>query len=229
MKKSNSLIISLLVFSLFAMIASGFSLKSQFDAIDRNDPYYAFEKTQSERFSHVRIHGNYNGFALVQEGTRPEILVYPIKNKDGSPVVTWQLDRDTLIVSFRQDGRRARYFPGIFTTAPYVVIKAPSLNGFVSEEIPATIQGFKADSFSLKQLSFGVLLKENDFESLTADIRNGGELNVQGRNSFGNTDINLKDSSTFRSDRNIFKVLRLHADSTARLDLPGSLFSSPSL
>ena len=34
MKKSNSLIISLLVFSFLAMIASGFSLKNQFDAIE---------------------------------------------------------------------------------------------------------------------------------------------------------------------------------------------------
>ncbi len=228
MKKSNSLIISLLVFSFLAMIASGFSLKNQFDAIDRNDPYYAFEKTQLERFRHIRIRGNYNGFPLVQVGTRPEILAYPMKSKDGSPVVTWRLDRDTLIVNFRQDGRRARYFSGIFTTAPNVVIKAPSLDGFVSEGIPATIRGFTTDSFSLKQRSFGVLLKENDFQNLTADIRKGGELNVQGENTFGNTDITLRDSSAFRADRNIFKVLRLHADSSARLELPGSLFSSPS-
>lgn len=223
MKKSNSLITSLLVFSLLAMIASGFSLKGQFEAIDRNDPYYAFEKTRLEKFNHVRIRGNYHGFTLVREGTHPEIFVYPMVNQDGSSVVSWQLDRDTLVVSFRQDGSRARYFSGVFTNAPNVVIGAPSLAGFVSEGIPATIQGFKTDSFSLKQQSYGVLLKENDFQNLTADIHTGGELNVQSKNSFGNTDITVRDSSAFRADRNIFKVLRLHADSSARLDLPGSL------
>lgn len=223
MKKSNSLVTSLLVFSLLAMIASGFSLKSQFEAIDRNDPYYAFEKTQLEKFNHVRVCGNYHGFTLVQEGAHPEIFVYPMANEDGNSVVTWRLDRDTLVVSFRKDGRRARYFSGIFTGAPNVVIKTPSLAGFVSEEIPATIQGFKTDSFSLKQQGFGVLLKENDFQSLTADIHKGGELSVQWKNSFGNTDITIRDSSAFRADRNIFKALRLHADSSARLDLPGSL------
>ena len=223
MKKSNSFITGLLLFSFLAMIASGFSLKSQFDAIDRNDQYYAFEKTQLDKFNYIRMHGNYSGLTLVQKEANPEILIYPMMNDDGTPIVTWRHNRDTLIVSYQRKGNRIPYFPGILTRSPNVVINVPSLNGFVSEGIPAIIQGFKADFFDLRQRSSGVLLKENDFRNLKAEIHKGGEMDVQWKNSFGSTDIILKDSSTFRADRDIFKEFRLHADSSARLELRGSL------
>lgn len=91
-----------------------------------------------------------------------------------------------------------RYYPLPADVLRYFIYMHVMIQGAV---LLGSIQGFKADSFSLKLQSFGVFLKENDFQCLTADISKGGELNTRWKNTFRNTDIILKDTSTFRANR----------------------------
>ena len=223
MKKSNILLTCLIAFTFIAMIGSGLSIKSEFDKIDRNDPYAGFEKTVLADFKYVKLTGNYYGMTSVSNGSKPEIKVWDIKNQDKSPIVTWKIISDTLIVNYLKDGEKATFGQNPFDQTPNVYITVPELVGVYSDGIITTIRGVKADSFSIEQNGFGMSLRGNQFKQLTATIHAGANLTLEAKNKLDQTTLYLKDSSSARIDQDVFQFFRLRADSSARVNLPGSL------
>ncbi|MCE7040948.1 hypothetical protein [Dyadobacter sp. CY312] len=223
MKKSNILIVCLIAFSFIAMIGSGLSLKTQFDKIDRNDPYAGFEKTKLKDFKYVKLSGNYYGLTRITYGSEPEIKVLDMKNTDNSPIVSWKMSGDTLMVDYKLKGQKAEFGEYSYGSSPNVYIMVSKLSGVNSNGITTAIQGVKADSFLLEQKGFGVTLKDNDIKQLSTTIHSGANLTIEAKNKLDQTTLYVKDSSSVRIDQDVFHSFRLKADPSVQINLPGSL------
>jgi hypothetical protein len=224
MKKSNILILCLIAFSFLAMIGSGLSLKSQFNKIDRKDPFSGFKKTSLKSFRYVRLSGNYFGATQIEPGDQPQIKVITGNTSEGEPRVTWKISNDTLIVSYKhEDAHKLPYSPNLLSMTPNVLIITPRLSSLTSHGIIARIKGWTADSLSIQQKGFGIILQDNNFKSLSTNLSSGAHLEIEGKNHFIHSVITLKDSSSMSTTKDVFQSLRVKADSTAQIALPGSL------
>lgn len=224
MKKSNILLIALVAFSFLALIGTGLSLKSQFDKIDRNDPYYGFKKTNLENFKYVKLSGNYLGITQIQEGTKAEILINTGKLLDGNPIIDWNIDNDTLMVNYKNENdKKFPFGQYIFSQAPNVYIILPKLSAIVSNGIPTIIQGWNTDSLTIKQKNFAVILRDNTIKHLFTQTEAGAHLVIQDKNTIDHSLINAKDSSIVKIDKDVFKTFQLETDSTVKMNIPQSV------
>jgi hypothetical protein len=229
MKKSNILLTCLIAFTFLAMIGSGLSVKSEFDKIDRNDPYSGFQKTALADFKYVKLTGNYYGMTSVSNGPKSEIKVWDIKNDDKSPVVTWTIISDTLVVNYRKDGEKAISDRNSFNQTPNVYIVVPKLSGVYSDGILTAIQGVKADSLSIVQRGFGVILRDNQLRQLTASVHAGANLIMESKNQMSQTTIHATDSCSVQIDKDVFNSFSLKTDNSVQVKLPGSLLHKMSI
>ncbi|HEV7380728.1 MAG TPA: hypothetical protein VGN64_13100 [Dyadobacter sp.] len=224
MKKSNILIICLIAFSFIAMIGSGLTLKSQFDKIDRKDPYYLFDKTTLGDFKYIRLSGNYHGTTKIMHGTEPKIMVAVIKNDDKTPIVTWKMSRDTLVINYKMTGNVAGFEEHQYDQLPNVYVVAPHLSGVFSQGITTFIENIKADSFALEQKGFGVILKDNNFKKLTSTVISGANLTIVKKNNLEQTKLRVTDSSSVHIESDTFRSFQLTTDDSVQLNFPASLF-----
>jgi hypothetical protein len=224
MKKSNILIICLIALSFLAMVGSGLSLKSQFDKIDRKDPFSGFKKNSLENFKHIRLSGNYFGVTQIEPGAQSQIKLITGNTAEGEPRVTWKISGDTLIVNYKHDNvRKLHYSQNMLFQQPNVLIVSPKLTSITSDGIATRIQGWKADSLSIQQKGFGIILNDNNIKMLSTNLYSGAHLEIDPKNAFTHSKITLEDSSSISSPKDIFQALRMKADSSSKISIPGSL------
>jgi len=224
MKKSNILIICLIAFTFIAMIGSGLSLKTQFDKIDRKDPFSGFKKTSLGSFKFIRLSGNYFGVTQIMQADQSEIKIITGNTSEGEPMVTWKISNDTLIVSYKhQNTNKLPYNQNLLTLNPNVLIAAPKLTSIKSDGIITRIKGWKADSLSIQQKGFGVIFNDNQIKRLSTDLLSGAHLEIEGKNEITHSEITLQDSSSMSTSKDIFESFRVKADGNSRITVPGSL------
>ncbi|CAG5004083.1 hypothetical protein DYBT9275_03295 [Dyadobacter sp. CECT 9275] len=224
MKKSNKLIISLFAFSLLAIIGSGFSLQSQFNKININDPYHGYTRQALKPFKYVKLSGDPFGLVQINPGKTYELRTIHTRNYTDNPQVTQEIKGDTLMVNFTKDSNKMAFRKETgFRNIPYIYITAPALSGVQADKVTSVLKGWKNAVFRIKQTGDGMLLKDNHFEKLTVDIEAGGYVQITDDNHIGVTAISARDSSSLVAEKNIFKSFSLKIDSTAHADLPGNL------
>lgn len=221
MKTSNKLLILLLGLTIFALVGSGFSLESQFEKIDKNDPYWSYQKEQLPTFHHIRLEGNSHSFVKIESGEQPVIRKAGLTDENGFWPKT-KIVGDTLVLSFKS---RSRPYPytGRFDHSPIVSIAVNDLQSISSSGITCLIQGLKQDSLQIVQRDYGVKLSNSKIKNLRIQSATKARIYIGQANELDQTSITLTDSGLLDIEKNVFKSLHLEADSSTHVSIPAGL------
>lgn len=224
MKTSNILLLALLAFLFVSMIGYDLGLKKTFDSIDRTDPYHGFSHDTLPPFKYVKLTGKQFGMVQILPG---KIFEMRQQNLSGFPYhagLVWKVANDTLIIDHSLDIERYPYGNGYtFGRNTYLYIMAPALSGVQSDGIVTSVKGWKSGEFLVRQTGEAILLTDNNFDQLSVEAHAGGFVEMKGNNQIGAATIQVRDSSTLILEKDVFKSLEVQLDSTAHLNLPGSL------
>ncbi|MEQ9440179.1 MAG: hypothetical protein RIG62_14090 [Cyclobacteriaceae bacterium] len=224
MKTSNKLIISLLALLFLAILGSAMVLKAEYDKIDQNDPFYGYTSEVVTGFSAVKLQNQYLELVQVQEGDK-----FEIKKRNAHDNVQWAVQDDTLVLTFPQMKLPPYYsFASIITRElPGVYIITPQLGSVHSQGIICKLKGWQQSNLQLvtEGETGGILLAGNTIEHLSASVALGSTLRINADNQVGQAQVAVRDSSAFVTEYNAIDSLKIGADATARIQLPGSLYS----
>ena len=227
MKTSNLLLLALLAFLFISMIGYDLGLKKNFDRIDRNDPYYGYSKNMLPPFKYIKLAGKQFGMVQVLPGKNFEMRKQALDRMWGDPGLEWKVVHDTLFIDHTLDIESYPRYPyrdgDVFGKNTYLYIMAPALSGIQSDGIVTSVKGWKGDEFLVKQTGEGIRLMDNVFDQLSIEAHAGGFVEMKGKNQIGAATIQVRDSSTLIVDKDVFKTLQIQVDSSAHLNLPGSL------
>lgn len=224
MKTSNKLIALLFALLFISIIGSSFSLKSKFDKIDQNDPYYGFSSDKLAPFKYIKLTGNPFALVQIQPGQSSEIRVMDTRNYNDRPTVEHDIVGDTLVVLFKRDGKKYELYGeyGLDRT-PGVYIFAPSISGVINENVATAISGWKSASLDVHVFGHGLKIENCSFDNLTMNVDEGGFVIVKNKSGMGHTSLTLKDSSTFVSSKDVFKSFDLTSDDASNVQIPVGL------
>ncbi len=225
MKNSNLLLLGLLSFLFVAMIGIDFSLKNKFEQIDRNDPFYGYSKDTLKPFKYVKLTGTNFILTQIQPGKQFQIRKSKFEGYVGNSTLKWEVVSDTLFVSYEKGKDYNPYFDvyQALNQGVGIYIIAPKLSGVNSDGIVCKVKGWSSEDFSVVQSGSGMHLSDNSFANLDILSQKRGYVSVLIDNNLGQTSVQVRDSSTFQADKNVFKSFRMQADSAAALTIPGSL------
>ena len=224
MKTSNILLLALLAFVFLSMIRYDLGLKKTFDCIDRTDPYYGFSHDTLPPFKYIKLTGKQFGMVQILPGKNCEMRKQPVSGFPYHAGLEWKVVGDTLYVDHSLDIARYPYGDGYtFGRNTYLYIMAPALSGIQSDGIVTSIKGLQGGEFSVRQTGEGIRLMDNVFDQLSIEAHAGGFVEMKGKNQIGAATIQVRDSSTLIVDKDVFKTLQIQVDSSAHLNLPGSL------
>jgi len=219
MKTSHILFLTTL--SLFIAFTLGINwvLKSEFDKIDKTDPYVGFSSHPLKPFKYVKLHGTGFGLTEIRTDKAPELkMIIEPKYLD------WKVANDTLTIFYKEDWKRNNMIIGSdYEARPSIYVFTPELAGIVSEQIRTRVMRAKTPRLDVRQHGDGMLIIRSEIGTVKADVKNNGYLRFHSSNSPLNADITIADSSSFHSDKDIFKHLDTSIDSTAHLNVPGSV------
>lgn len=219
MKTSNILILVTSFLFLSVTLCSNFVLKKQFDQIDKNDPYYGFSKDPIKPFHYIRLTGKGFGLTEIAQGPKSEIRMIT-----EAKYLEWKVSGDTLVVTYKADWNQGYITRGgAYGNNPSVYITAPQLKGIMSDEIRCKVTNFKFQDLFVNQKGDGLLLNGASVDNLTARISANGYFMVNSKSTIGNADIEVRDSSAFSAENDVFKVIDLEIDSSAFVRIPGSI------
>lgn len=224
MKTSNLLLLALLAFVFISMIGYDLGLKKNFDRIDRNDPYYGYSHDTLPPFKYIKLRGKQFGMVQILPG---KIFEMRQQNLSGFPYnagLEWKVVGDTLFIDHSLDIDRYAFGNGYaFGRNTYLYIMAPALSGVQSDGIVTSVKGWKGGEFSVRQTGEGIRLTDNTFDQLIIEAHAGGYVEITGNNHIGAATMQVRDSSTLIVEKDVFKSLKVQVDSTAHINLPGSL------
>lgn len=224
MKTSNLLLLALLAFVFISMIGYDLGLKKNFDRIDRNDPYYGYSHDKLPPFKYVKLTGKQFGMVQILPGKNFEMRKQNLSGFPYNAGLEWKIVGDTLLVTHSLDIDRYAFGNGYtFGRNTYLYIMAPALSGIQSDGIVASVKGWKGDEFLVKQTGEGIRLMDNVFDQLSIEAHAGGYVEMKGSNHIGAAKIQVRDSSTLIVEKDVFESLKVQVDSSAHLNLPGSL------
>jgi hypothetical protein len=220
MKTSNIFLIAVLSLTLLVVLGSNLILKAEYDNIDRNDPLYGYKSESVEPFKYVKLNGNTFWLTEIHPGKHFKIDAVPDKK-----YLDWKVSRDTLFITYHRDLQPDRpYLDDILEKQPYIFITSPEIHGVTSQNSALRIKDWHHKEMSVKMDNGALLLTGNTIENLTVDVRSGGYLKLDSRNQFGRVAAQIQDSSSLKIERNVFRSFDAKVDSTAHINLPGSLY-----
>lgn len=219
MKTSHILFLSTL--SLFIAFTLGINwiLKGEFEKIDKTDPYVGFSSHPLKPFKYVKLHGTGFGLTEIRTDKAPELKM-TIEPK----FLDWKVSNDTLTIFYKDDWKRNNMVIGAdYESRPSIYVFTPELAGITSDQIRSRVMGAKTPHLDIHQNGDGMLIMRSEIPEIKADIKHNGYLRLHASNNPMNVDIQVADSSSFQSDRDIFKRFNASIDSTAHLTVPGSV------
>lgn len=219
MKTSNILFIVTVSIFFLVTLCSNLVLKTQFDKIDKNDPFYGFSKHQVKPFQYVKLQGQDVGVTEIRQGPVAEIRMITL-----SRYMQWDYSGDTLVLTYIPEGNPG-YRPrgGGFTAFPSFYVITPSLKGIVSDNIRCKVRDFKFGDLVVQQKGDGLFLAGSSIDNLTASVSAYGYLKLDPNNHIGTADIAVHDSSALSAEKDMFKQFNAKIDSTAYISMPGSM------
>lgn len=227
MKTSNILLLALLAFVFLSMIRYDLGLKRTFDCIDRSDPYYGFSHDTLPPFKYIKLTGKQFGMVEIIPGKKFIMRGRDLSGFPSNPRLEWKVAYDTLFIDHTLDIESYPRYPyrdgDVFGKNTYLYIMAPALSGIQSDGIVTSVKGWKGDEFLVKQTGEGIRLMDNVFDQLSIEAHAGGFVEMKGKNQIGAATMQVRDSSTLIVNKDVFKTLQIQVDSSAHLNLPGSL------
>jgi hypothetical protein len=223
MKTSNRLLWVLLACTMLAILGSNLVLKAEYDRIDFKDPFYGYSRESATPFSVLKLQGGYSFLVQVQPGKDFEVRV---SEKEKS-FVKWQVRGDTLQLTFSLEDSPFYYRVGdAFNHRPVAYISAPQLKAVHAYGSTCKLTGWQHADWILTHqgLKSGMQLIDNAIDTLSATVQQGGFLQVDAKNRIGKTQVRVMDSSSFVARKDVFESVKIQADSTASVNLPGALF-----
>jgi hypothetical protein len=221
MKTSNFLLIALFSLTLLALLGSNLVLKTRFDKIDKKDPLYGYKKEAVQPFKYVRLHGKAFGVTEIHPGKKFEILAAPEKK-----YYDWKVVGDTLILNYKREWEIYGPFnEQTLSTAPNFYISAPEIKTITSQNTAVKVKDWKNGDMVIKMEKGALLLTENAIENLNTDVQSGGLVKFDSNNNFGNVAIQVKDSSSLKIEKDVFKSFKANVEAAAHIDLPGNLYT----
>jgi hypothetical protein len=219
MKTSNILLTCLLAVTLLFIVGSNLVLKAEFDKIDRKDAFYGYKQETVKPFKYVKLQGKQIGITQIQPGTSYEIRF----NKDRK-LFDWKVIGDTLEMTYKRTWNEQPNQHDKLNYKPVVYILAPQISGVTTEKTTSIVKGWKNQNMIIKQSGNVMLLTDNTIHDLSALLTQGGNMKIDSNNRIENSITEVKDSSSFSTDKNIFKSFQAHVDSTGHISLPGDLY-----
>ncbi|MDF9794959.1 hypothetical protein OKW21_000222 [Catalinimonas alkaloidigena] len=225
MKTSNKLLFILVTVLFMGILASSMVLKSEFEKIDRDNPFYGYAQENLEPFTAVKLSGNYPHLVQLQQGDTYELLT----THDARPNLLWEVKDDTLVISIQYPESNSSYNQNyaFYDNHAGVNIIAPHLSALFTEGITCRLSGWDEAQMSIHMKGYqrGILLKENTIAQLSASIRQGGLVLLDENNKVELAKIEVRDSSTFTAGYAAIDSLNINVDQTAQVKLPGYLLS----
>ncbi|GHB65790.1 hypothetical protein [Persicitalea jodogahamensis] len=227
MKTSNLLLLGLLSFLFIAMVGVDLSLKKEFARIDRNDPYYGYSKEPLKPFKYIKLRGSNFTLTQIRPGKQFEIRGLEFEDYPGKPTVKWEVVSDTLYVNFKKGEVYNPHYDvyQALNQGVGIYILAPELSGINSTGIVSKVTGWPGGDFSVVQSGSGMHLSDNGFDNLSIISKGRGYVAALTDNHLGSTRLQVRDSSTFQADKNVFKTFQMQVDSTSTVTLPGNLLN----
>ncbi len=227
MKTSNLLLLGLLSFLFIAMVGVDISLKKEFEAIDQNDPFYGYSKVPLKPFKYIKLLGSNFTLTQIQPGKQFEIRGLEFDNYPGKPTVKWEVVSDTLYVNFKKGEIYNPHYDvyQALNQGVGIYILAPELSGINSSGIVSKVKGWSGGDFNIVQTGSGMHLLDNGFDNLNIVSKRRGYVAVKTDNHLGNTSVQVRDSSTFQANKNVFMTFQIQVDSTSTVTLPGNLLN----
>ena len=219
MKTSHILFLTTL--SLFITFTLGINwlLKSDFEKIDKTDPYVGFSSHPLKPFKYVKLYGSGFGLTEIRTDKAPELKMI-IERK----FIDWKVSNDTLTIFYKPDWKRNNMIIGSdYESRPSFYVFTPELAGITSDQVRSRVMNAKTPHLDVHQNGDGMLILRSEIPEITANIQSNGYLRFHALNNPINANITVSDSSSFQSDKDIFTHFNASIDSTAHLNVPGSV------
>lgn len=146
-KLSTKLLLGLSGILLVMMLISAFSVKSEFEKINQNDPYWQFQKVSDKAFKHVKVIGqkDANGKLNIVENENFAVNV----SKKWADDVKVSFESDTLVVRFLLNPAKKRIeeYPNYENI---VTILCPDLSSIKGESTNIKIDSLNQDKLKIE-------------------------------------------------------------------------------
>ncbi len=218
MKTSNILLIITLSIFFLVTLSSNFVLKKQFDKIDKDDKFYGFSKHSVGTFRYLHLKGKGFGLTEIQQGPEAEIRMITLPQ-----YLEWQISGDTLVVTYKANWNQGYQARDAFGSTPSIYIIAPQLQGIISDNIRSKVKNYKFEDLVIDQKGDALMLDHATVRNLKATISGNGYLKLDPESQVGTADVDIRDSSTFNAEKDIFGNFDAMIDSSAYISLPGSM------
>ncbi|WKN44016.1 hypothetical protein [Tunicatimonas pelagia] len=230
MKTSNQLLIGLIVIIFAAIFGAATVLKGEYEKIDKDDPYYGYVTDTLTDFSVVKMEGKYSGLIQIQAGEQFEVksqkLMANSKVSEDTPRLTWQVQRDTLFLSYDAPDFPER-FKATWTlnNKPSLYVLAPQLTSVHSQFFTYRLSSWDLPSLELIQQGqgSGMALTESSIGNLSATVTDGAMMRIEQPNQIKQATVVARDKSTFTARPSAIDSLSIEVDPEAQVTIPGKL------
>jgi hypothetical protein len=200
MKTSNKLIIGLFIFIFLALAGSAYTLKVQYEKIDRNNPYLGYDQHRTMPFKFVKVTGDAFEFVQIQPGNNFGIMLRNLYGFEPDKYKTWKIIGDTLFIEHTERVGGTMLFndkniSSTMSSSPSIFVTAPTLTGVFSSRFPIKIAGWQRGALTIDLRKGAVVLDDNHFDKLTVHAQSGSYVKFGVENKFDTLNIQVKDSS----------------------------------
>ncbi|MCE7059176.1 hypothetical protein [Dyadobacter sp. CY343] len=219
MKPSSILLTALLALILVVTIGANLILKAEYDKLDKNDALAGHRKEALPAFNHIKLEGDAFGVTQIQPGKTHELRIMP-----EAKYLSWKMKSDTIIFTYHRDWPKddipAEYaLRGI----PSFYIMSPKLAGLKAQDVICKVANWDSDQLSVDITDGAVLFSGNEFRNLQLSQKGTAWTKIDEKNKLGEVFVEVKQNSTFGIEKDVISSFKMKVDSSAHINLPGSL------
>jgi hypothetical protein len=210
MKPSIQLLLALVLLIIGGLFVTKYQLKQDYAAIDRTDPFYAFETTSDLNFSHINVSGGNYSQLIIEPGDNNLYI-----EKSHGEGIEYHLASDTLYILFDENhtiesnSRESRWAN---RSSALVIIQSDHLSSLVANNASIEIDLSNTSNFESSITGYSKLAILNEDESLKAlHIESHDQSSIR-INKEGNI-LALKELGLQLNDESIAEIYQTISDS----------------
>ena len=232
MKLSTKLLLALLLLISAGMLASNFVLKTEYDKMDKNDPFREYQKILEQSFRHLNISGGNEALIVFEPAPVPSVRVSENWIGLEQKRVGAEVRNDTLFIRFNSgnDDINVRNW---MEKRVLVRIFAPELRSVEGNNTSLQLRKFNQTSLDVTLSGLSIcevqsMLPDLDsvriFESDSSQVRLGMSPEYKGSRGMQvhSLEADVRGDSRLKMDRVDVGYLRIQASATAVLELSGA-------
>lgn len=223
MKLTVKLLIGLGGLLLFLMTISAFSIKKQFEKIDKNDPFWEMEKREVGRFMHIKIVGNtkVTGKLGIIHGAKSQLQV---SDRLASNLKT-NLIGDTLEISFNL---KKQDVPIYQMSLMEIVLITPELRSLEAVNQLVDVLGFSQEFIDIDcGYNSNVAIEKNKFENIKLTLGENSNFEFKSQTGIAKNydfqpetlEVEMKRNSSLNMSNVLPKRMTLKNDGQSYLNL----------